>query len=127
MASRSLFQSQPHSRLYRPQRLVEPLGDLRVSQSFEIGQLDDRSLFGAKGAERLFQDPPVEPGGRKADRVAGIVGRNIKCLYLSRRPVLFASPSPPDLIDSAMMRDAKQPRGDRAAASPVAVGASPGR
>lgn len=48
------LQSQPHSRLYRPQRLVEPLGDLRVRQAFEIGQLDDRSLFGAKSVERLF-------------------------------------------------------------------------
>src|SRR5437868_5109121 len=51
-AAAQLLQTETHAALDRPDRRVEQLGDLRVREAAEVGQLDHLALLGGKLVER---------------------------------------------------------------------------
>ena len=108
-----------HAALDRPERLVEPFGELGLGEPAVVGELDRLALLGRQTAQGVLDDLAARA---RDDRFVGARVRALRLVDDGRcaRRLLTA-----DEVDGAAVDERQQPRARLGALGPVRAGAAP--
>src|SRR5206468_9000599 len=118
-----LLQAQPHPALDGADRRLEHLGDLRMREAAEVGQLDDLALLGWERSERLAHVARLV-AARGLD-VRALAGLQALLDALVAGAAAVVDHRAPQRVDRAVVHDAEDPRAHRAARAVVARARAP--